>query len=190
MSFPADYAFSRTPANVDHARSLLRVLLREPKAEVDQADPALDKSGVDYVVTLQDGAALLVDEKRRRAGCSRHWRHGGVELFLEIWSVKPDARHRGVVGWPLRADALTDYVLFTFDPSDTDRAYLVPFHLLRLALISHGRKWVKTYGAREQPQPGPNVPMTSMSVPVPWPAVRAAVGDAMCSWTAQQKEGA
>ena len=181
MNWRADFNFSRQHENVAHACTALRRLLREPGAVIEPADPQLDYAGADYVVTLPGGLTLLVDEKRRRAGCSRYWRRG-PELFLERWCIRPGPGHRGVPGWTLQADALTDFVLFTFDPVDTPAAFLVPFHLLRLAMERHADQWAHAYGQREQHQaPDGGPPKVSVSVPVPWAAVRDAIGDAMAT---------
>lgn len=66
-----------------------------------------ERLGIDYVVTLREGATVHVDGKARRVGCSAHWRcpvtriaarrcrchacrdGGDPEMALELWSVRP-----------------------------------------------------------------------------------------------------
>jgi hypothetical protein len=93
---------------------------------VKSACAALDKKGIDFVATLRRGAVVNIDIKRREKGVSRYWKNE-PELTLEQWSVCPSNKLLGVVGWTLDERKKTDYVLYVFDSSDTDTAYLIPF---------------------------------------------------------------
>lgn len=104
-----------------------------------------DKSGTDYVITLRGGTAINVDAKRRDVGCSRWWRRG-PELALEKWSVRPttiDSPRK--TGWTLNEGNSAHCILFTFDPSDTSEAYLLPFQHLRMAYRRNLRAWHAQY---------------------------------------------
>jgi hypothetical protein len=110
---------------------------------VEKTDERLDRMGVDYVVTLRDGATILIDAKAREKGCSHHWYQRMPEVALETWSVKPDpmGRYQSKVGWTLCEKKQTDFILFTFDPSDCSEAFLVSYQLLRIALQRHLEIW-------------------------------------------------
>jgi hypothetical protein len=102
--------------------------------------------GVDYVAKLRAGAEVLIDAKTRAAGCSRYWRHGEPELAIEKWSVMPCERlPNGQAGWTLDESKVTDMILYTFDQSDTDTAFLLPFQSLRIATAKMIRTWMKLY---------------------------------------------
>ena len=135
-----------------------------------------DRNGVDYWATLRHGAVVGIDHKLREAGCSRFWRGGPPELALEIWSVIPMAgAPRGVVGWTLNQAKNTDYILYTFDAGDSDRAYLLPFQLLRMSFIRYMRTWDKRYEVHDQDSGR----WKSRAVFVPAPVVVRAVTDEM-----------
>ena len=112
---------------------------------VDKTDLEMDKSGVDYIATLKNGAQIFIDAKTRMEGCSKYW-HGEPELALEMWSVKEKKK----IGWTLKEDTQVDYILYTFPKSDTDCYYFIPFQLLRVAFIKNGRNWYSKYGSKLQ----------------------------------------
>lgn len=105
----------------------------------------MDKSGVDYIATLKNGAQILIDAKTRMKGCSKYWK-GEPELALEMWSVKEQRK----IGWTLKEDTQCDYILYTFPKEDSDRYYFIPFQLLRIAFLKNGRNWYSTYGSKLQ----------------------------------------
>lgn len=113
---------------------------------VEKTDVETDKSGIDYYATLRRGARVGIDQKARRAGCGRFWTNG-PELALEVWSVRPvpELNIGGVVGWTLDESKQTDYTLHTFDQSDTDQCYLLPFQLLRIAFREHKADWEQNF---------------------------------------------
>ena len=110
---------------------------------VEKTALAMDKSGVDYTVTLRRGAIVLVDAKTRRIGVSRYWQNGTPELALEIWSIRPTSGANGKIGWTLSELSPVDYILFTFAPADCKRVFLYPFQTLRLAF----RRFLPTWKA-------------------------------------------
>lgn len=114
---------------------------------VVKTDLELDKSGVDYIATLKNGAQILIDAKTRMKGCSKYWNSKSEpELALEMWSVKEQKK----LGWTLKEDTQVDYILYTFPQEDSDKYYFIPFQLLRIAFIRNGRSWLKQYGSKLQ----------------------------------------
>lgn len=117
---------------------------------VEKTDLATDKTGIDYVATLRGGARVGIDHKAREKGCSRYWTEG-PELALEIWSVKKCPAHpHGVTGWTLSESKATEYTLHTFDVSDSQVAYMLPFQLLRLAFRRSFDTWNMRYKRASQ----------------------------------------
>ncbi len=108
--------------------------------KVESASVDLDKTGVDFVATLRRGSRINIDVKRREKGVSRFW-NDEPELTLEQWSVCPTERLQGRTGWTLDESKATDYVLYLFDRSDCETAYLIPFQLLRLAFRRNNQAW-------------------------------------------------
>lgn len=117
---------------------------------VIKTDPDTDRSGTDYVATLRRGAEIWIDAKTREPGASRWWEGSGPELALEIWSVRPGGKYRtpearAKVGWTLNEASQTDMVYYTFDPSDTDEVFLIPFQHLRIAFRQFWPNWKAKY---------------------------------------------
>lgn len=145
------------------------------------ANEQQDRRGIDYIATLDSGVEVRIDPKSRDAGASQYWtRHNDDEcipdLALEDWSVVPDNRQQGVIGWTLDKRKETDLVLFTFDPTDTDRCYIVSFQLLRVAFERHKILWLKQYWDAPQPNNG----WTSHCVFVPVNVVFRAIMGVQC----------
>lgn len=112
---------------------------------IRKTDIEQDKSGVDYVATLANGAEVLIDAKTRTAGSSKYWKSNEAELALEVWSVVNKK-----VGWTLNTASNVDYILYTFDKSDWDKYYFLPFQLLRKAFHENFRRWKAEYEQKEQ----------------------------------------
>jgi hypothetical protein len=113
---------------------------------VEHSNTTDDRQGVDYWAYIRSGRALGIDAKARESGASRYWTFGEPDLALERWSVVPDtARPDGVPGWTIDPAKVTDLVLFTFDPADTDLCYLVGLPQLRLAFLRFGKQWRNRY---------------------------------------------
>lgn len=116
--------------------------------EVIKTPTDLDKQGIDYCVRCQDDSIITVDAKSRQMGAKRFWHNGEPELCLERYS-DVDAK---IVGWLFKNSPIhPDYILYTFDKSDTDMVYLFPFHLLKKATITNGKQWADRYKIRKQP---------------------------------------
>lgn len=127
----------------------------------------LDKKGIDYIATLDGGAEINIDAKRRRKGAIRN---GEPVLAIETWSAFPNK-----VGWTYSRSTPVDMVLYLFDPEEWQRFYLIPFQHLRMASISHYYEWKERYKEKEQQNDG----WLSKAMFVPASVVLSAVADEM-----------
>lgn len=144
-------------------------------AGVEKTGEKMDKQGVDYVATLKDGSTVTIDAKTRKPGASRWWSGKEPDLCLERYSVV----EQKIVGWLFKQSAIhPDYILYTFDKSDTDRFYLIPYMLLRKAAFVRWRMWEQKYGVKKQPNDS-HGGYTSDAVFVPASVVIAAIADEM-----------
>ena len=116
--------------------------------DVIKTDVEQDKKGIDYIATLEGGAKIGIDVKARDKGVSKYWKDGEEDLLLEIWSVYPDGKNFGKLGWTLSDKTNVDFILYTFDEADSSKYFLLPYQLLRMAFLKNGRKWLKEYGAK------------------------------------------
>lgn len=114
--------------------------------EITKTNLEQDRAGVDYVATLDGGAKIFIDAKTREKGCSRYWKFGEPELALEIYSVCEKKK----LGWTLSDSTNVDYILYTFDKSDTDDYFFLPFQLLRKIFWENGKDWVGRFGYKIQ----------------------------------------
>jgi hypothetical protein len=106
-------------------------------------------NGVDYIATLRKGSVVLIDAKTRQKGCKKYW-SGEPELAIEIWSVMSGGKfntpkERAKAGWTLDESKATDMILYTYDPSDSEKAYLLPFQSLRMAARKNVCGWESKY---------------------------------------------
>ena len=118
--------------------------------EVVKADTNTDKQGIDYIAYLAGGAEIGIDAKTREKGASKFWHYGEAELALELWSIYPNGNKEGVKGWTLSDKTNVDLILYTFDSTDWDKFYLLPYQLLRMAFIRKGREWLSSYARKKQ----------------------------------------
>lgn len=132
-----------------------------------------DKKGVDYVATLRGGANVRIDAKTREPGCSKYWKHNQPELALEIYSVVPDSTHKGSTGWTLSEVKEVDIILYTFDKSDTQKFYMIPYQHLRMAFRKNYKQWSHKYSRVYQINRG----YRSEAMFVPAPVVLDAITD-------------
>lgn len=116
---------------------------------VEPASLKDDLRGIDFMAVLSSGVVLKIDQKAREPGCSRYWK-GEPEIALELWSKLPERDSQGKPGWTWDESKDTDYTLHTFDSTDTNVVYLLPFQLLRKAFWLHGKKWKTRYGTSQQ----------------------------------------
>lgn len=140
---------------------------------VIKTDKYLDKKGIDYVATLDGGAKVNIDAKARRKGAVKY----GCEppLALEIWSVMPNNSSKGKPGWTCNRETNVDMILYTFDKSECDKFYLIPYQSLRIAFQKHCKDWMRIYKPRIQHNAGWN----SMAIFVPANIVLQAVCESM-----------
>lgn len=118
--------------------------------ELEVASVRDDQSGTDYFATLRRGARIKIDAKNRKPGASKWWtlKDGKKEedLALERWSVMPGGdyetpQEKAKAGWTLSEQNDTDFILFKFDPSDSENVFLFSFQLLRIAFRRHINEW-------------------------------------------------
>lgn len=148
-----------------------------------------DDNGIDYIATLRRGAIVNIDVKTREAGCSRYWRNNQPELAIEIWSVMPDGifatpRHKAKAGWTIDEKKSTDLVLYTFDASDTNLAFLLPFQSLRMAARRMINKWMKEFKVDVQRSNRGQLQWQSQAVFVPAQIVINAIDQTFVGLTA------
>ena len=117
-------------------------------SDVKRASQELDRSGVDYIATIEGGREIYIDVKSRSEGCSKNWRARNKagelipELAIETWSVIPNRTcPDGKIGWTLDHKEKTDLILYRFDPCDHGRAFLLCFHTLRMAAEKKAVDW-------------------------------------------------
>lgn len=139
---------------------------------VVKTDSITDRAGVDYIATLRKGAEVTIDGKTRTRGCSKYWR-SGPELALELWSVIPEHGSTGKAGWTVCETKNVDYILFTFDPSDSDLVFLYPFQLLRMTFRKNYYIW-KAQGYKTDIQSSGSWKSECIFIPesVVWAAMR------------------
>ena len=73
---------------------------------VEKTSVDIDRTGVDYIATLQGGTKIFIDAKTRTPGCSRYWK-GEPELAIETWSVV----EKKIPGWTFNEKSDVDYIL-------------------------------------------------------------------------------
>lgn len=145
-NFEERLAFSNSERGKRDAEILRNVI---PNCiDVKKTDEEIDRKGVDYIATLSGGAEIGIDVKARDKGVSKYWRNGKEDLVLEVWSVYPDKKNGGKIGWTLSDKTNVDFILYTFDEEDTNKYYLLPYQLLRMAFKHNGRAWLEEYGTK------------------------------------------
>lgn len=144
---------------------------------VIKTDSETDKKGIDYIATLRDGSTITIDAKTRVKGSSKYWKNNEPELALEQWSVVEQKK----VGWVFKdSDQHPNYILYTFDRSDTDKFYFIPYLLLRKAAYRNWKQWEKMYGIKYQPN-NSHGGYTSSAIFIPANTLISAVSNEMIS---------
>lgn len=138
--------------------------------KVEVCDLVNDKHGSDYIATLGN-TKIFIDAKTREKGASRFWKHGEPELVLEVFSVVEEKK----IGWTFSGHSIADYILYTFDPADTDKIYMLPFQSLRKIAFEKIKEWSITYGKKVQESDT----WHSMAVFVPASVVLLAINQSM-----------
>jgi len=121
---------------------------------VEKTTAEVDKTGIDYIATLRKGATINIDAKTRVPGTSKYWKYGEPEVALEIWSRCKGPGIKPKIGWTLDESSLVDYILYTWDRSDTDRFYFLPFQMLRTAFRANFTDWCNKYCRKYEPNKG------------------------------------
>ena len=138
--FNTDFQFSLGEREQFDISILQRVISK--CVTVEKTTEELDRKGIDYIATLENGAEIYIDAKTRRTvRCV----DGSPELALEIWSVKPTNGNKGKIGWTLNTETNVDMILYTFPKDKWEYFYLIPFQFLRMAFQANGREWMKKY---------------------------------------------
>ena len=142
---------------------------------IQKTDIEADKNGIDYIATLTNGATINIDAKTREKGASKFWKYDEPELALEVWSIEPSNTYPGKIGWTLDNSTLVDYILYTFDKSDSDKFFLLPFQILRTVFYNKGKEWTTKYGTKKQT----NSNWTSKAIFVPASVILAEINKQM-----------
>lgn len=148
---------------------------------ISKTDEMTDRQGIDYIATMRKYAEILVDAKTRDKGCSRFWGNG-AELALEIWSVRPGGRFNtpklmAKTGWTLCEKKNVDYILFTYDPKDTEECFLLPYQLLREVFKQNLSTWCNKFKVDIQQSKTGTARWESQCVFVPFVVVEKAITD-------------
>ena len=120
-------------------------------------DITLQRTGIDRIITLDDGHTIAIEEKVRYTVYP--------DILLEYRST-PQA-----TGWINKA-LHCDYITYVFEPSKT--AHILPYQLLRRAWLQNKYNWTRQY----KHIPGRNHGYTSMSIAVPITVLKQALFDA------------
>lgn len=143
--------------------------------KIEKTSAEVDKTGIDYVATLRKGATINIDAKTRVSGASKYWKYGEPEVALEIWSRRKEPGVVPKIGWTLDETSQVDYILYTYDKSDTDRFYFLPFQMLRNAFRNKYNEWCSKYFRKTEK----NVGYVSEAVFVPASVVIAEINRQM-----------
>ena len=116
----------------------------------------LQHSGVDRIILLSNGKQITIDEKKRKT-----W-YG--DILLEEWSVWRGTPDNSIVGWTLDRRKQCDYIAYAVIPAK--RCWLLPFELLRQAMIWNMDRWKRV--PKKYPLDAPNNGYKTRNVGVEW----------------------
>ncbi len=166
-----DFLEQRKTADTDLARSLILKHLRQRFPEVLSIQRAAlenDKQGADFILEFRHCQFRLVDAKVRSKDYARL---GQPDICLEIWSNE----QRKVPGWAIDDSKLTDYVLFAW--TDTERAALFDYRMLRAVVKAHISAWQRSYRTAQQRTTHASGSFTSSVIFVPGASLAEAIAD-------------
>jgi hypothetical protein len=134
----------RKENDLENIKSLIPGVVKVTKTNI-----TIDKTGIDYFAELRKGTIIKIDAKTREPGCSKYWIDKEPELAPEIWSVMPGGKYnipyeKRKAGWTLSESNQADYIYCTFHFSDSEKIYLLPFQLYRIAFKKRYEKWIAT----------------------------------------------
>jgi len=110
-------------------------------------DIKLQRLGIDKILHLDTGQRITIDEKKRRVNYG--------DILLELWSVY----EKGKKGWLFTS--YCHYVVYAIIP--TQKVYLLPMVLLRLAWEHNSAEWEQSYKSIE----AINVGYKTVSIAIP-----------------------
>ncbi len=90
---------------------------------------AMQKRGIDKIITLTNGKTITIDEKKRRTKYN--------DILIEEWSSFEHETH----GWIRKIEC--DYVVYIF--MTTKEVYFLPVFLLKRAWLNNRDEWKKVY---------------------------------------------
>ena len=136
----------------------------------------LQLAGVDRVIYRANGLReFRIDEKKRKKDYG--------DIALEVWDQVPLGKFDGARvlpgqwkrGWAVDPKKVCDFVVYAILPSQ--RAYLLPFELLRLTMV----RWLPTWKAdgTKYPKAARNRDYWTINVAVPWSVLNTAMTDTM-----------
>ena len=123
------------------------------------------RGGIDRLIVLTSGKVITVDEKVRLKDFN--------DVLLEYWS---DTERR-TPGW-IAKDLACDFIAYAY--LETQRCFLLPFHLLRRAWKQNGREWVSRAERKEEgfkKVVAQNRGYTTTSVAISWNVLSEALID-------------
>ena len=127
-------------------------------------DVALQKQGVDVIVSTSAGKGFLIDEKVRD-------RHDTGDILLELGNRYPSGhRTKGWIMKPLKID----FLAYAFAPSSI--CYVLPFPALQRAFFKHKVAWWAAY--RSALVEARNASYVTCSLPIPTRVLLSAISDA------------
>ena len=119
----------------------------------------LQRLGIDKLLHLENGQRIAIDEKKRRTDYS--------DILLELWSVY----EQGKKGWLFTS--YCHYVVYAIMP--TQKVYLLPVALLRLAWEHNSIVWKRVY----KPIEALNVGYKTISIAIPPSILLSAISKEM-----------
>jgi len=120
---------------------------------VHPANQKEDQKGGDYRGKDFTGRPVYIDVKRREKGCSRYWKSGMPELAVEFESVCEGGKYNikePRIGWSFDDKKITDWIVYLFDQSDYNDAFIFEFRLFRQTMKKFKNDLLKRYPLKKQ----------------------------------------
>lgn len=115
------------------------------------------KSGIDKIITLNNGKEIKIEEKKRRTDYG--------DILLEEWSVFRNGKGEKK-GWTGDPKKVSDYIIYIILP----KIYIFPYDMLQLAWRTNYKLWLNKAkneedGFRYVEAPNPGYITTNIAVP-------------------------